>query len=330
MARSRRTLICPETTTYYHCVSRCVRRAYLCGWDERTGQSFKHRRQWIEDRLLELSRIFALETCAYAVMSNHYHVVLHINSSQAAEWSLGEVVGRWHQLSKGSSLSQRFLRGDVMGSAELDRLSEVAEDWRARLADISWFMRYLNESIAREANREDRCTGRFWEGRFKSQALLDEQALAACMAYVDLNPIRAKMAETPEESEHTSVRQRIAAASDGDFQPEQLFPFAGNPRNPMPQGIPFRLSDYLELVDWSGRCLREGKRGVIEDKLPPILERLQIDPRHWLYLNRNFESRFKSLVGCALAVRQACEQLGKRWVHGVRDCERYLSPPPSP
>ncbi|MFI2810772.1 transposase [Microbulbifer sp. JSM ZJ756] len=276
--------------------------------------------------MLELSQIFALDICAYAVMSNHFHVVLHINTNAAANWDLREIVVRWHQLCKGSTLSQRFVQGEPMGSAEMTRLSEVAEIWRARLSDISWFMRYLNESVARAANREDRCTGRFWEGRFKSQALLDERALAACMAYVDLNPIRARMANTPESSAHTSVKQRITAARDG-IQPEELMPFAGNPQDPMPAGIPFRLQDYIELVDWSGRCLREGKRGAIDSELPPILERLQIDPRHWLYLNRHFESRFKSLVGSAHAVRSACEQLGKRWSHGIRDCERFLSPP---
>jgi hypothetical protein len=252
--------------------------------------------------------------------------VLHINERRASDWDMRELLERWHRLYKGSALTQRYLRGDRLDSAELARLEEVAELWRARLMDISWFMRHLNESIAREANREDQCTGHFWEGRFKSQALLDESALAACLAYVDLNPIRAKMAETPEESAHTSVKQRIESAREGK-QPSALFPFVGSPRDPMPEGIPFPLQSYLELVDWSGRILRDGKRGSIDEHLPSILERLQIDPQHWLYLNKNFESRFKTLVGSAHSMRRACAQLGKRWAHGIRDCERYFSPP---
>ena len=96
--------------------------------------------------------------------------------------------------------------------AALDLLAKQVSDWRSRLTNISWFMRVLNEKIARMANKEDECTGRFWEGRFKCQALLDEQALMACMVYVDLNPVRANMAATPEESEHTSVKSRCKAA----------------------------------------------------------------------------------------------------------------------
>lgn len=143
--------------------------------------------------------------------------------------------------------------------------------------DISWYMRCLNESIARQANEEDGCTGRFWEGRFKSQALLDEKALAACLAYVDLNPVRAGMAKTPEESDYTSVKERVAKALSNDrkvLQPKHLLPFVGNPRQQMPKGLPFRLKDYLELIDWTGRVLREDKRGAIPAHLPPLLERL--------------------------------------------------------
>ena len=161
--------------------------------------------------------------------------------------------------------------------------------------DISWFMRVLNEAIARQANVEDNCTGRFWEGRFKSQALLDEAALAACLAYVDLNPLHAGMAKTPESSDHTSLQQRITItqAAHTPNHPQQqargLMPFAGDPRQDSPKGLPFRLTDYLELVDWTVRILWENKLGAIEVTLPPILERLQIESKHWLFLTQHFE-----------------------------------------
>ncbi|MCO1336925.1 hypothetical protein MO867_21595, partial [Microbulbifer sp. OS29] len=146
----------------------------------------------------------------------------------------------------------------------------------------------------------------------------------ACMAYVDLNPIRANMAGTPEDSDHTSIQQRIRAAISGE-QPKNLLPLVGGERLNMPKGLPFQLDHYLELVDWSGRHLDPRKRGCIAVNTLPILERLGISPKHWHYLNRNFESRFKSLVGSVEAVRQVCTQLDKRWVHGISDCRRLLS-----
>ena len=211
MPKPRHSQISLDATPYYHCVSRCVRRAFLCGEDSLTGRSFEHRRGWIEERLLSLAEVFALDICAYAVMSNHTHVVLYVDRATAEGWSLDEVIERWHALFSGTALSQRHLRGERLGQAELDRLEETAEIWRERLMSVSWFMRCLNEHIARLANAEDECTGRFWEGRFKSQAILDEAALAACLAYVDLNPVRARLAETPERSDFTSAQRRIEA-----------------------------------------------------------------------------------------------------------------------
>ena len=331
MPKPRKTLVSLDATPYYHCVSRCVRRAFLCGEDALTGKSFEHRRQWIEDRLLALGRLFAIDVCSYAVMSNHYHVVLHINRDQAFDWSVNEVIEHWHQLFKGNLLSQRYCQGELLSKAEQDALSECVQKWRSRLMDISWFMRCANEFIARSANREDQVTGRFWEGRFDSQALLDEQALMTGMVYVELNPIRAKMAETPEQSDYTSIRQRIQQALKVkqpeaiDQQPDALYPFVGYPRKDMPAGLPFRLQDYLELVDWSGRIMREDKRGYIPSQLPPLLQRLGMDARHWLYLTKHFESPFKNLVGAAFNVRKACHVLGLNWVHGIRQCETLFS-----
>ena len=147
-------------------------------------------------------------------------------------------------------------------------------------------MRVVNEKIARRANEEDDCKRRFWEGRFKSQALLDEKALLACMAYVDLNPIRAGVAQTPEDSAHTSIKRRIdALRSSGRVpdvlahQPKRLEPFVGNPRQPMPAALAYRVEDYIELVDWTGRQIRDDKRGNIDVGQPPILDRLGIEYR---------------------------------------------------
>lgn len=212
MAMLRKQQICLESTAYYHCVARCVRQAFLCGEDKLSGHSYEHRRGWIEDKLHFLRQVFAIDVCAYAVMSNYYHVVLFIDEVKAKHWSMQEVLERWHLLYKGTLLTQQYCRGEVLAKPLLDIVKATAEAYRKRLMKISWFMGYINDDIARAANQEDNCTGRFWEERFKSQALFDEAALAACMAYVDLNPIRAKMAKTPESSAHTSVKLRCEQA----------------------------------------------------------------------------------------------------------------------
>ena len=310
MTKARKEQVCLEATPYYHCVSRCVRRAFLC------GEQYEHRRQWVEDKLLDLAQIFCVDIAAYAVMSNHYHVVLYIDKERALNLSDEQVVGRWHQLYKGNLLSQRFELGEELDSAELRQLEKTLTEWRSRLMDISWFMRIMNEFIAREANKEDQCTGRFWEGRFKSQALLDEKALLACMAYVDLNPIRAKMAKTPEDSAHTSVKKRCEKAKQSKSpnhkcqQPKELLAFVGNPRQKMPKGIPSYLNDYLSLIDWSGRILRDDKRGAIPRKTPAILDRLGIAPESWKMLINEFEIQCKGFAGSQITLDLAYSLLG--------------------
>ncbi|NRB23691.1 transposase, partial [Shewanella sp.] len=216
MPTPRKALVSLEDTLYYHCVSRCVRKAFLCGVDHYTGQSYEHRRDWVESRLLELAAVFAIDICAYVVMSNHLHLVLRIDVELAKHWSDIEVVTQWQKLFKGDSLNHDFVKGEPLESYQQSIINKRVKEYRLRLMDISWFMRALNEPIARRANAEDKCTGRFWEGRFKSQALLDEAAVLACMAYVDLNPIRAKMAATPETSDFTSIKLRIKAALNGE------------------------------------------------------------------------------------------------------------------
>ena len=152
MPKPRKQQVSLEATPYYHCVSRCVRRAFLCGTDHSTGQCYEHRRGWLEDKLLSLPEIFAVDIAAYAVMSNHYHVVLFIDDKKAKNWTDMEVIERWHLLFKGNLFSQRLLKGEKLDNAKRARLQIYIEEWRSRLSSISWFMRVLNEAIAREAN----------------------------------------------------------------------------------------------------------------------------------------------------------------------------------
>ena len=325
MPTARKSQVSLADTPYYHCVSRCVRRAFLCGKDKLTGKSYEHRRQWVEDDLLKLAAVFSIDICAYAVMSNHTHIVLHVNQQQAESWSIDEVLKRWLTLYKGTLLIQMYddpVQRDKLGQSQLQSVVETAEIYRQRLYDMSWFMRHLNEHIAREANKEDQCTGRFWEGRFKSQALLDDAALIACMAYVDLNPVRAEMASTPESSEYTSVKQRVAAVKQ-DNQPKSLFPFVGDPRKEMPQGLPFQLNDYLKLVDMTGRIVRADKRGHIAINESAIMQRIGVSEAQWLCLSCEFEKHFSGAVGKEDLLRQFHKNIGHSHASGV-SCSRRL------
>ncbi|SES67734.1 hypothetical protein SAMN04487962_101139 [Marinobacter segnicrescens] len=308
MPRPREQLVAVSDTPYYHVVSRCVRRTFLCGYDRETGTDYEHRRQWIEERARLLSSLFAIDLCAYAVMSNHYHLVVKLCPEQSEAWTDDDVLERWCSLYKGPLIVQRYLKGERLMEAERRFLERTVSVYRTRLTDLSWFMKCLNEPIAREANREDGCTGHFWESRFKSQALLTEQALLSCMAYVDLNPVRAAMAETPESSDHTSIKERLAPQinlaqaiqnqlDSGYLRqfPVSLKPllnFEGSERNGVQRGILFSLRDYLELVDYTGRLIHPAKRGTIPAHTPPILARLGLTPDEWLQEACEFEARY--------------------------------------
>jgi REP element-mobilizing transposase RayT len=280
-------------TPYYHCTTRCVRRAFLCGNDPYSGQNFDHRKQWMEHRLVLLSQVFAIDLLAYAVMSNHYHVVVHIDAQQVREWSDEEVCLRWSRV---FSLPETLT-------------DEQTATWRDRLCSLSWYMRCLNEPLARRANREDDCKGRFWEGRFSSQALLDEPALLTCMAYVDLNPIRAAVAKTPETSAHTSIRARISGND------PHLAAFADSSQKKHTP-IPMCQRDYLQLVDWTGRQIVKHKRGAIPDHLPSILQRLERQPQQWLREMQHYGRWYYRAVGSLPAMQRYCNHLGQQWLKG--------------
>ena len=357
-----------------------MRLSFLCGHDHHSGQDFEHRRGWIANRINELANIFAIDVAAYAVMSNHYHAVLHIDSARAQAWNTEQVLQRWTQLFTGPLLVQRYLLSPgaraAMGQGELEKVQEMAETYRTRLADLSWYMRVLmNESLARQANAEDGCTGRFWEGRFKSQALLDEQALLAAMAYVDLNPVRAGMAESLEASDYTSIQERLGCApaplgngngqaaaaktevkttasidggaaalpavlsaalpvlpspasapllpqAQAQLQQASLMPFDATGRAPW--AVPFGWQDYAELVDWTGRLVRPGKKGAIAAAQPAILERLGVNGEAFIAMAATFMQKFGSAVGAPAQLARLCKRRQTRFLHGMHAARKVF------
>jgi hypothetical protein len=316
MPTARKHIVCVEETPYYHVTSRCVRRAFLCGEDPDTGQNYEHRRSWIERRVRVLSSIFSVELCAYAIMSNHYHLVVRLDPDEAANWSDDEVLARWTKVFRGPSLVRQYLEEQSLSAAELETLTSICAVYRRRLASLSWFMKCVNEPIARRANNEDGCKGHFWEARFHSQALKSKRALLTAMAYVDLNPIRALAARTPEESAYTSIRIRLCGdhlrntvtkyftgtferAGRRRFSPSirPLMPFA-NASNERPcersaPVLPMREKDYLKLVDETGRAVARGKHGRIDPNLAPILDRIGLSTNQWLRASLAFKSHYR-------------------------------------
>jgi putative transposase len=340
----------------YHCFSRCVRRAFLYGVDPFTGRDFSHRKAWLVDRLHQLASIFAIEVCAYAILANHYHTILRTRPDIVASWSDHEVATRWLTLCP----RRCGPRGTAMLSIEeqiyaLEQCPKRIATLRKRLCSLSWFMGRLNEFVARAANKEDEVKGRFWESRFKCQVLLDEAAIASCMVYVDLNPIRAGLASTPEESDFTSIQERIRTWHKETMQADSvptkavqtipsgkitnLVPECVATMNDSTEGLTFSSSwlcpiysephrsgilpmapaKYFDLVDRSGRIMRPDKRGAIDEDLLPILLRIGAIPDAWGETVSLFGSKFRLAAGRLPNLRNRADQLGKRWFKGIAE-----------
>jgi len=325
MTTARSNQIDLNATPYYHCMTRCVRRSFLCGVDKDTGKDYSHRKPWIVSRIKHLASIFAIHVCAYAVMSNHYHLVLFVNDEMASKWTDEEVQARWAELfPKDAKLLNIYSKQEATYKLAL---------WRNRLMDISWYMRCLNEKIARASNKEDESKGRFWEGRFKSQALLDEGAILSAMAYVDLNPIRAKMSESLETSDFTSIQERLqhlakqlkkSQSIDNAQQPRHLMPFFSSAKKHQMPAIDFKLSDYLQLIDATGRIMKEGKRGKIPQRITPILVKLQLNPKEWLDMVQHLQNRFSYAIGHSALLLEFNKDCRGHGPKGIRGSQKYF------
>ncbi len=305
MTVARKQQICVDQTPYYHIVSRCVRQAYLCGYDAHSQRSFEHRRQWLIDRIKKVASAFAVDVCSYAIMNNHFHLVLRIGDN--TKWTDKQVLMAWLSLYSLPTLCQRYLQGDITDDSELKRVQKDVAIYRDRLCSISWFMKSINEHIARKANQEDECTGHFWESRFKSQALLDERALLTCMAYADLNPIRAGLSKSLSDSEFTSIKERI------ENKQTDLLSFGQGYND-----LPYFFKSYLELVDQTGRIIRGDDHGFIPEKMPGILNELNLNPDTWLDELNGYKTFGFSAVGTVQQLKAYSNKTKKNWSVGIR------------
>jgi hypothetical protein len=346
MARKPRFEVAdPAEVQVFHAVQRCVRRAFLCGEDRFTGQSFEHRRGWIRDRLEFLASVFGIDCLTYTVLHNRLHVVLRTRPDVVAAWSDEDVARRWLRLFP----KRRKLDGspETPSKPEIDMIisdPELLAERRRRLSDVSWWMRCTAENIARRANFEDECTGRFWEGRFKLQVLLDEASLLACAAYVDLNPIRAAIAQTPETSEYTGAKDRIDDLAEredrtrpsthewersrrrrrsGWMSPIEISEakdstgpcLDSSGRRASVKGfLCVSMSRYLELLDWTGRQLRLDKVGAIPEHLASILRRIGLDATGWCDVVAKFGRIFKPAAGTPENLAREALRTGQRWL----------------
>jgi hypothetical protein len=341
MTIARRELINASVAHWYHCMTRCVRRASLL------GEGLLNREQWFEDGLEDLAQIFAVGVGGFSVMDNHVHLLLRLDPEVAAGWSDEEVARRWGRLypprdksRKPLPISEEWLKGRLK---DIPWLAKTRE----RLGSISWFMKCLKEPISRRANREDKCRGAFFEARFKSVAILDDEALLATSTYIDLNPVAAKIAEVPETSEHTSIKQRVEhikaqeattqleAAKSGSVAGSRaaggleealwLCPVEDrrkldSAREGMFEGL--SIGNYLLLVDYTGRLFREGK-ARISAELAGILDRLGSSAEGWqLRMERlkNGRSFGRFFAASRAKLREVARRLNVRHLVNLVGC----------
>jgi hypothetical protein len=305
MTIARSKLVDIAVSRWYHCISRCVRKALL--FAEGLESNSADRKGWIERRLKELAEIFAVSVGGFSVMDNHLHLLLRLDSHIAEQWKAEEVVDRWFRLFPPRGTDRKPLPPAKLKALVTERVkdSQWIASTRERLGSLSWFMKCLKEPLSRMVNKAEKCTGAFFEGRFKSIAILDEEALLTMCAYIDLNPVAAGIAAVPEESDHTSVKARVEHAKKQgrvkDLQAARAGSISGSRaskeleealwlipiedrrqldsrREGMLSG--FTLGNYLMLVEYTGRLLREGK-AAISSELADIFERLGSSAALW-------------------------------------------------
>ena len=298
MTTARSELIDRENGGFHHIITRCVRRAWLCDLDPLTGRDHSHRKRWIEESLLRLCDAFAVRVYSYAVMANHCHIVLEYRPQDAKILSDEEVARRW--LLVFPPRREELLEASMQALlADPGRI----QDLRERLGDLSWYMKCLNEPIARRANREDDCTGKFWESRFhSSRPFKSLSAVYACMTYVDLNPLRAGACNrVGDQFDFTALRRRLEEASHDRakkaaiIEPMRIDRASGRIFSTGSSRLSLTLEGYLAHVDWMverDNCMH---REFVGPRLgaPPVL----LDPESFLGVLDKLRRRWGRKLG---------------------------------
>jgi len=320
MTIARKHIVDNQTAGFYHCTNRCVRRTFLCGVDEQTGHNYSHRKDWLEERMLTLCDIFSIELYAYAVMDNHYHIVLHLDPLKPQNWSKEEVAERWLCAYSGKVVEPKFAKQRELKKQAIIADKEKIELYRKRLGSLSWFMSRLNEPLAKQSNKEENCTGSFWEGRYSAQALLDEAAVFSCMAYVDLNPVRAKITDKLEDSNNTSIKKRldeIKHTESINVQAKLDLSIAAISNQLGSKKLPISLKSYIELVEWTGQNIIHPNKSAMPKNISSCLKQLNLQQNHWLKQLENFDQHYCHVIGSIELIKEKAKQLKKRCLKGM-------------
>ena len=347
MTKARKYIYDDNFCAQYHAISRVVQGAFLLGDDKTTGTNYDHRLVWLQDRLKELSVIYTVVVGGYSFMDNHFHLSLQTRPDLTEALSNREVAKRYFQLcppkqSKKNKLTPaewQFLEDELIANKKL------IDEYRRRIGNLSEFMKSLKEPIARRANKESGKKGHFWDGRFKAILLLGHESVLTCQTYIDLNPIRADIADTPEKSKFTGAYIRIQADEaekkleeinklelnghtvhqDKSIEIEEskklvnsanwLAPFYQG-ENHLRPFFKISFSDYLELLDETAREIHPHKKGYMDPTLPDIFDRLKIDRKKWVESIKNYDKWFYRIIGKMSTLWQTLKDTSNRWFKG--------------